>query len=97
MFIDSDRGCWADGALGHSHVRSVMAQLLIRLYRHHPRGGDGLYWKSNIEALVSELGSDMSDDASEEDDAIEWLNHECYDDTYFSLCDGDLLLMTDND
>ncbi len=96
MFLISDVGCYADGALGHQHVRDKMADLLERLYRHHPRGGNGLYWESDIKALVAELRGEMSDDASEEYEAIEWLNRECYDDTRFELIEGNLVLVGDD-
>lgn len=96
MFLTTDTGCYADGAAGHGHVRSVMASLLENLYRHHPRGGDGLHWSSDIKPLVAELRGEMSDDASEEDDAIEWLNKACLDGTRFVMSNGDLLLVDED-
>jgi hypothetical protein len=71
-----------------------MSNLLSRLYRHHPRGGDGLYW-SVVAEIVDALDGNPSDDYSEENEAIDWLNKECFDDTYFLLENGDLMLVKD--
>ena len=92
MFTQHEIGCYADGALGHDHVREQLAALLCRLYRHHPRGGDGSEW-SEVKPIVEALQKPMSDDGEEEYEAIEWLNKQCYDDTYFDLSDGSLMLM----
>jgi hypothetical protein len=76
-----DAGCYADGALGHDHVRHVLADLVREL------GHD---------ALAEELRYDMSDDASEELDALEVLNAEC-DGCYFEVSDGDLVLFPESE
>jgi len=92
MFTINDTGCYADGAFGHDHVRGRMADLLERLYRHHPRGGDGAHWQS-VRPIVESLRGDMPDDAWDEDEGLEWLNSACYDDTCFAFVDGDLVLL----
>ena len=70
----------------------VMANMLANLYRHHPRGGPGLHW-SEVEPICEALDGPMSDDASEEIEALEWLNRECYDGTHFEMVDGELMLL----
>lgn len=80
----TDVGCHADGALGHAHVRAVLADLVSS------------YCKAPV--LVRELNADMSDDASEEDEAIDLLNSTaCEQDVHFELSDGDLVLVSDAD
>jgi hypothetical protein len=74
-------GCYADGSFGHDHVREVLA---------HQVESDGCIDRALIEALLGP----MSDDAQEEYDAIAWLNENaCIDGVYFTLNDGDLLLV----
>jgi len=78
--------CYADGSLGHSYCRGVLAGLLRRV-------GDCLDHKhSKIVALEEELCEEPSDDFSEESDAIEILNTFAKDGLAFEFVDGDLLL-----
>jgi len=54
-------GCYGDGLYGWQYVRNVLAARIMGL---GPLGAD----------LAEELQSDMSDDASEEDEALDLLN-----------------------
>jgi len=93
MFTAQDFGCFGDGAFGHQHVRESLANLLVQMFRHSPRGGDGPYWDNTVSPLVEELRGDMSDDASEEYDAIDLLNERCCSwECVFDFIDGDLML-----
>ena len=92
MYLSSDVGCFADGSLGHKHIRDVLAKELTTLYRHNAGGGDGLHW-NKVANLVDALNGEPSDDAWEELEALDWLNRQCYDDTYFEFVDGDLMLV----
>lgn len=78
-FTTKDAGCVADGAFGHAHVREVLAELLAVRDGHAE--------------LVAELQYDMSDNASEELEAIEILNSECSPLVNFELVEGSLMLV----
>ncbi len=75
-------GCYADGSKGHNHIRSRLAELVI----DHGIEND---------ELVGFLRADMSDDASEELDAIDAMNelvphnHDCT----WQMIDGDLMFV----
>lgn len=56
-FTRQDIGCWADGALGWAHVRSVLADLVEDLAPH----------------VARELRAEPSPDYSEEYDALDIL------------------------
>jgi len=73
MFLATDCGCYIDDSRGHAQIRMVMGNILATLYRHHPRGGPGLYW-SEVEPIITALDGEMSYDAWEEDEALAWLN-----------------------
>jgi hypothetical protein len=94
VILISDAGCWADGAGGHDRIRMVMANTLATLYRHHPRGGEGVHWPE-VSEVCEALDSEMSDDAWEEDEALEWLNRACEDGCWFEFVDGDLMLVSE--
>jgi hypothetical protein len=68
-------GCWADGALGHGHIRSVLADLCDA---------------NDHFALGDLLRGEMSDDAYEEEDALKMLNDRSVG-VVFCLEDGDLM------
>ena len=97
MFTANEIGCIADGSFGHAHVRERLADLLVHMFRHHPRGGDGVHW-AEAAPLVAELRAEPSDDYSEEDDAIGLLNeHAVSWEVLFSMEDGDLMLVATDD
>lgn len=76
-----DVGCHADGALGHQHVRAVLADL-VASYCKAPE-------------LVRALNGAESDDGSEDYEAIDLLNATaCEPDVCFAFEDGDLMLRT---
>ena len=56
-------GCYADGTFGHQHARDTIADLLEDVLSAH-----------DVAGLPEELRATMSDDASEEDEAIDILN-----------------------
>ncbi len=80
-FTAGDVGCYADGAFGHRHIRDVLIGLL-------ENNGGGTYPVD----LCNDLMGPMSDDASEEDEALDVLNSRC-DGVYFTMSNGDLLLV----
>lgn len=86
MFTKADVGCYADGAFGPDYCREVLADLLESLPEAQT---------DEIKQLADELREDMSDDASEEYDAIDILNSHCADGVYFTFDSGDLLLVDD--
>lgn len=77
----SDCGCYAGGEYGHEHVRAVLADLSEEL--GNPK-------------LAIELRGEMSDDASEEYEAIDLLNTDC-DGCHFEFVDDDLMLVADSE
>ena len=82
-FYRTGLGCIADGSYGQAHIRERLAELV------QPYGRKG-------KALAIELGKPMSDDASEEDDAIDLLNNYTEDGIYFTMSNGDLLLVDES-
>lgn len=83
-------GCYADGAFGHSHVRDVLADLVedaLAEDKHAPADE-----RTRLEALVDELRGPQSDDAGEEDEALDYLNtrYQTHD-ACFHFDGGDLL------
>lgn len=62
-------GCYGDGANGHEHTRKRCAAALTAFAERAPRED-----ANAALALAAELRGDMSDDASEEYDACDWLN-----------------------
>lgn len=96
MYLVTDTGCFADGSLGHDYVRDRIADHLEALYRHHPRGGDGMLW-GEVGPIVEALRGDMSDDAWEEYEGIDWLNRMCEEGCAFELVDGNLMLVDTSD
>ena len=62
-------GCHGDGSLGHQHTRIRCAMLIeaVAWSLRHP--GNAQCGRE----IAAELRGEMSDDASEEDDACSWL------------------------
>lgn len=85
-FSADDSGCYADGSYGHEHVRAKLAGLVKDIVMR--RGGD-LFGRDIWNALTHP----MSDDASEEMDAIDYLQEHTSDDALWCFEGGDLLLM----
>jgi hypothetical protein len=85
-----DAGCWADSAAGHQHVRNRLAQLVANVWT--PEMLDK-YGYDVAEALDAE----MSDDAGEEDDALDILQEFTDASLTWQFVDGDLLLLEDTD
>lgn len=76
----TDVGCYADETFGMKHVRDVLAGLVEN--------------NCNAPELVAALRADMSDDASEEYEAIDLLNSEvCSENVHFEMCEGNLMLV----
>lgn len=71
-------GCYADSSFGHERVRTRLMELCCDIER---------------EDLAHALVGEMSDDAQEEQDAIDALNAHCSDDVHFEFVDGDLMLV----
>lgn len=81
-FGPDNTGCYADACFGHDHIRERLADLCEEY------GND---------ALADVLRESMSDDASEEDDALEWLNETACENVRFELSDGDLMLFSEDE
>jgi hypothetical protein len=62
-----DAGCYGDGALGHQHTREACAAKVEEIFVASPER----------DAVIAALRGEMSDDASEEDDACDMLNEAC--------------------
>ena len=73
----ADRGCWADGAFGHEHLRAVLSGMVADL--------------GNAD-LASELEGWPSDDMSEEDEALALLQEYTDEGLSWAFQDGDLIL-----
>lgn len=83
-------GCYGDGGFGHAHVRSRLAALCNEAAASASHPGD----QQTLTELAAKLAGEMSDDASEEYDALEMLNDTvCDGAVHFEFCDGDLLLV----
>lgn len=83
LFTSEDAGVWADGTLGHSHIREVLADLMKEM---------------GHSSLAKELRGPMSDDASEEDEALDVLNDNTEEGVFWEFYEGDLVLVeTDDD
>lgn len=88
-------GCWADGAAGHQYTREACANTLEYFARENfsSRGQDvpGVHYGTvSVEQLCSDLRNEMSDDASEEDMATDWLcEHAPFDGAWWGWQDGD--------
>jgi len=76
QFTAADVGCWADGASGWVHVRDVLANLINPL---NP-------------TLAEELTQGMSDDASEEQEALDLLQEHTAEGFVWIFDSGDLIL-----
>lgn len=83
-------GCYGDGTFGHDHTRTACAALINELLAHYVPGD--LWSKAAVEAVptVKALAGEMSDDASEEYDACDWLNtYAPHDSATWDWRDGD--------
>lgn len=75
-YTKSDAGCYADSTYGHNHVREALADMVE---------------ECGASELAERLRRGMSDDASEEYEALDLLNTYCLD-CYFDFDNGDLML-----
>jgi hypothetical protein len=71
-------GLYADSTFGHDHIREALAGLVEEF------GGD--------QNLADDLRGRWSDDLSEEDEALDFLNG-LSDERTFAMAEGDLLLL----
>lgn len=85
-----DAGCWADGALGHDHVRQRLAQLVANVWTAEMLNQYGY-------DVAEALDLDMSDDAGEEDDALAILQEFTESGLVWNFVDGDLTLMNEEE
>ena len=79
-FTSKDIGCYGDGCGGWQHVRDRLATL-VEPYSAH---------------IAAELLADMSDDASEEDEALILLQAHTEPGMAWAFIDGDLLLLPED-
>ena len=91
MFTIDQAGPFADGY----RIRVCLGNLLASMYRHHPRGGEGIYW-AEVSSIVEALDRDKTDDAMEEHEAIEWLNKMCEEGCHFEIVDDNLILINES-
>ncbi len=85
-----DVGCWADGALGHDHVGAKLAQLVANVWTPEMLDKYGY-------DVADALNKEMSDDAGEEDDALEILQEFTDASLTWQFVDGDLMLFEENE
>lgn len=92
-----DIGCHADGSLGHEHVRDILAFLVQGIIEDDSTSLT-LNQRLLARGLCADLRDSMSDDAAEEQQALDILNeHAVGEGVSFMLVDGDLCLMADHD
>ncbi len=84
-FSSEDCGVYADGALGHGHLRNRLAELLLAV--------DNSPLASEAVEVAESLGGEMPDDCWDEDRAIEFLEAATSSDLAWCMQDGDLLLV----
>ena len=89
VFSQSDIGCYADGALGQSHIREKLIDLLSSI----EFDGDT---EAHSLRVIDDLRQDPSDDFGEENEAID-LIQEATEDGLAWIIDGDLLLMSETE
>jgi hypothetical protein len=99
--LHAEIGCWADGTHGHQYTRDACAATLEYYATENfvSRGLAVPEWRScPIDRLVASLRGEMSDDASEEDDATDWLNeHAPFTGAFWGWRDGDFGLWTEEE
>ena len=84
IYTKEECGCYGDSYMGHNHVRQCLASILVEADQ---QGDD------TVSRLLEELEGVMSDDAQEEQDALDIINDElCEDGVEFGFVDGDLML-----
>ena len=70
VYTRRDLGCWIDGAGGQDHRRAKLRDMLEECFQVSDPA-----MQSDIQRIQRYLEDDMSDDASEEDEAIEIIQH----------------------
>ena len=85
-----DAGCWADGAGGHAHIRARLAVLVANVWNAELKDKYGY-------DIPEALDQDMTDDASEEQDALDVLQEFTEAGLVWNFVDGDLLLLTEEE
>jgi hypothetical protein len=83
-----DAGCWADGALGHDHVRARLAILVAQVWTAEMLDKYGY-------DVAEALDCEMSDDAGEEQDALDIIQEFTESGVTWQFADGDLMLLAD--
>lgn len=78
-WVADDCGCYADGSLGHQHIRERLAGLV----------------ENQDPKLAESLRGDMPNDAWDEDEAIDMLNAQTEAGIAWFFQDGDLVLAVD--
>ena len=79
-------GTYGDGTYGHQHTRERCAEIVQDIARTIAHPGE----RSTGDDLVDALVEEMSDDASEEQDACDWLNeHAAVNNATWGWQDGD--------
>lgn len=95
-FTELDRGCLVSGHLGHAHIREGLRLLLIdalanpAIWEHDGDHDWREDWRA-ARACADALAGHMSDDASEEIEAIETLNGFTTGNLHVAMVDGDLV------
>lgn len=97
-FTLKDVGCYADGTLGHQHLRNRLAEEFDGFFRTYK---EGAYWtgnSGNFQLLWKYLCGPIEVDCWEEQDALDLLNeHACDETVHFTFDAGDLLLVAVNE
>ena len=88
-FFRTGLGCIADGSYGISHIRERLAELV------KPYGRKGKALAARLSQDVSEASEHRAPE-EEEDAAIDLLNNYTEDGIYFTMSNGDLLLVDES-
>jgi hypothetical protein len=93
-FKEEDVACWADGSLGHEHVRERLASIIED---NIPEDSDFSAPLFTRDELIESLRSEMPDDAWDEFEAIDMLNQPeiTEEGLVWWIEGGDLLLVKD--
>lgn len=94
-YTEDDKGCWIDGAFGTSHAMRKLASLMIDV-APLDAGNLASFPTKELAEVYDVLSSGdetkLSDDQSEFDDAIEFLQDHTVSGIWWEWRDGDLIL-----
>ena len=93
VFTSVSLGCHIDGAFGQDHRRAALVELVRQAERKIDHPGE----LQTAKEIISELEIEPSDDYSEEDDAISFLQDHTEQGLVWELEAGDLILRKEDE